>query len=236
MLIWFCISIFLNLYSNDAKEIPIYCDSSVFNKSDSQARTYDCKIDGEYISNGDVLSVDIFRPQRVTKVALIRCTVDNISLNFFQRFTNLRVLLVYNSHIDIQTFERLPYKKKLLELNVENCAGLKELSSNMFRDFVLLWYLNLNDVKTRVINIGVFAGLFNLKHLAIGNANLTILCRSMFKDLVNLENLFFAQCQIEVLEEHLFFRNSKLKQLYLNNNRIKTVSGVFEQFDDLTEI
>ncbi|KAG5666943.1 hypothetical protein PVAND_014948 [Polypedilum vanderplanki] len=205
------ISFFNLVISNqvvDIKEASIQCNRDVTEK-------ILCEILGNFELNAVIEIVEVqARNKKILKVEEVKDATEveitieklkNFPFGIGSQFHQVEALWIVRS--------------KLCNVEQQNFVHMQQLIA-----------LNLYNNKIQHLSSDVFKNLPNLEFLDLDNNQISELHEDL---LINQHNLLVFRAsknKIEIIPKNLFRENSKIEQIYLNNNKIREVFVDFRQF------
>lgn len=188
------------------------------------------EISGEHIqerNNNDVFMVHI-SSQHVKRIP------NEVFLEFpyLQNF-EFYCLMAGENCMNNSLFERVFFGANNLKTIIIVGSTITELPANVFRgaegiDQLYVVNCNVNEVANTS-----FQGLHNLEVLDLSSNSISSFSWGTFDDLTSLMVLRLAGNVLENVNTNIFERNLKLKELGLQNNRIKVLAPWFDRKFDL---
>jgi hypothetical protein len=175
--------------------------------------------------------------QNVIGVALQEISPSILTPNFYERFPNLKKVIIFNmskKDINLDCFKSFQTLEELYL--VHNIIPV--LDNFTFVDLKNLTVLILHNNSIEEIHEAALAGLKKLQILNISdNKNLTYLHPKIFKDLVNLQNLFLESNSIKTLSPFLLRSLVNLQLFYFYGQILDSIpDGFFQNNAILTDI
>lgn len=170
----------------------------------------------------------------VTCLSFHYSNVEYLSNKFYEKFKNLKSLVVYFS--DLKSLERFMFSgaHKLEKLMINNNC-LKKIKGNTFADATRLHTIDLKLNIIEVIDVFAFSGLKKLTILDLSFNMIKSIHRNTFIELQNIQKLSLSYNQLSTIDKDMFKYNYGLVEIYLGGNKIKTV-GIPNPFSHLKKL
>lgn len=162
--------------------------------------------------------------------------VYKIPKEIFEKFTNLKHLIVNGNHLQILEHDTFEGSENLEVLRLSN-NDLSELESLIFRSLRNLKTLDLGRNKIERIESGAFKGLNNLERLYLSDNNIISIPSELFYPLKKLISLSLENNRIASLSDDVFCNNKLIRSVGLSNNSFRSLQNeLFHSFDNLTDL
>lgn len=142
----------------------------------------------------------------VQKISFVGNRVENISLDTFERLTNLTSLVVIKTMIKWEIIQ-----------------------NDTFKDLLKLDRLHLRQNMIEVIEIEVFSNLRNLKKLSLNDNRLTSLPAGLFKSNTKLDQINLSNNRLKQIPVDLFDNLIKFQVNLENNCCINIILDILDQ-------
>ena len=164
--------------------------------------------------------------EQVDQLFIRNISIDEISKDLFENYTNLKEVDISNNNISIISNRSFIYLKELNILNISK-NKITNLSSDSFSGLKKLSELYLSDNLINVMDDFLFNSTMLLKKLDVSHNRLQSINNNVFRHLIDLEEIVLHHNQITSLNDSLFKRINYLQKLDISDNRISNVDGLF---------
>lgn len=170
----------------------------------------------------------------VTCLSFHYSNVEYISNTFYQKFKNLKSLVVYFS--DLKSLDRSMFNGayKLEQLIINN-NFVKNIKRNTFLGATSLDIIDLKLNIIEIIDIYAFSGLSKLKILDLSFNVIKSIHRNTLIELHSIQRLFLSYNQLTTIDKDMFKYNKDLVEIFLGGNKIKVI-GVPNPFLHLVNL
>jgi len=199
------------------------------------------QISGNHKSSKNDSNVNMLRIKK------IKCTINDLSSNFCEKFKNLEIYGLLDAgieSIDGDSFNhcknlkflnlsrnkirKIPQKlfKKNSKLEVVSFSEniIKFVSENLFPTKNVLRILDLSQNNLKSLPQYVFKHLKSLEKLSLNNNKLEALYPAQFSSLKELTELILYNNFINILPENIFTNLKSLEILNIGRNRLQTIN------------
>lgn len=200
-----------------------------------QDQNHVCEVTGLIIKN-DTTNVTIIGNKLTNVLYIFNFEVYKLPKEIFEKFTNLKHLIVNGNHLQILETDTFDGGNQLEVLRLSN-NDLKRLQTSIFKNLRNLKTLDLGRNKLEIIESGAFFGLESLERIYLSDNFLKQIPPSLFYPLKKLISLSLENNQIMGLDDDTFIYNKFMKSIGLSNNSFKVLQNeLFEYFENLTDL